>query len=375
MSTSVGLAPDGHANPLLTLDQHSAAENIFISISGIIGLSMHRHRGKKRAQIPCSRIITVLGQKQVGVEREGTGVCARVQRAYPEVKCRALKKGFQMNLSQRFQGGVTLGCAAKSFPSFQPSCPPPHTLSSLALPRDVSMRGRWIISGAGKTTLATALGEKLGLPVYYEPVADNEYLEDFYRDKARYAFPLQVRAPLMLMTTQVIVSDLNICVHVSFYKVYLLNRRFQQHQQIIWSGKGGVQDRTIYEDTVFARVLQQEGNMEEREYQTYSSLFSNMSNFMYANSCFSPLCSMLACQLFFLVPLWCLQEETQFNCPSGRDTGGKLSPHTNALAQLRVGYTHGVPQASTRRLRVVPQRYIPHHPCNPRQLRRVPRRR
>lgn len=33
--------------------------------------------------------------------------------------------------------------------------------------------------GAGKTTLATALGEVLGLPVYYEPVTDNVYLEDF----------------------------------------------------------------------------------------------------------------------------------------------------------------------------------------------------
>ncbi len=50
--------------------------------------------------------------------------------------------------------------------------------------------------------------------------------------------------------------------------MYLLNRRFQQHQQIIWSGKGGVQDRTIYEDTVFAKVLMDEGSMEPREYQT-----------------------------------------------------------------------------------------------------------
>lgn len=28
--------------------------------------------------------------------------------------------------------------------------------------------------------------------VYYEPVADNEYLADFYRDTQRYAFPMQV---------------------------------------------------------------------------------------------------------------------------------------------------------------------------------------
>lgn len=107
--------------------------------------------------------------------------------------------------------------------------------------------------GAGKSTLATKLAEKMGLPCFYEPVADNEYLADFYRDPARYSFPLQV---------------------------YLLNRRFQQHQQIIWQGKGGVQDRTIYEDSVFARVLKDSGQMEPREYETYLSLFSNMSNFM-----------------------------------------------------------------------------------------------
>ncbi len=107
--------------------------------------------------------------------------------------------------------------------------------------------------GAGKSTLATALGEHLGLPVYYEPVEDNEYLEDFYRDTARYAFSTQI---------------------------YLLNRRFQQHQEIIWRGGSGVQDRTIYEDAVFARMLVDQGLMEERDYRTYLELFRHMSNFM-----------------------------------------------------------------------------------------------
>ncbi len=107
--------------------------------------------------------------------------------------------------------------------------------------------------GAGKSTLATALGQHLGLPVYYEPVQENEYLEDFYRDTRTYAFATQI---------------------------YLLNRRFQQHQEIIWRGGGGVQDRTIYEDSVFAKTLVQQGLMDQRDYRTYLQLFRHMSNFM-----------------------------------------------------------------------------------------------
>jgi deoxyadenosine kinase len=107
--------------------------------------------------------------------------------------------------------------------------------------------------GAGKSTLATALGQHLGIDCYYEPVSDNEYLADFYRETARHSFAMQV---------------------------YLLNRRFQQHQEIIWRGRSAVQDRTIYEDSIFAKMLATTGLMDERDYRTYVDLFRNMSNFM-----------------------------------------------------------------------------------------------
>lgn len=107
--------------------------------------------------------------------------------------------------------------------------------------------------GAGKSTLARTLGEHLGIDVYYEPVEENEYLEDFYRDTRRYSFATQI---------------------------YLLNRRFRQHQEIIWRGRSAVQDRTIYEDSIFARMLASSGLMEERDYRTYLELFQHMSNFM-----------------------------------------------------------------------------------------------
>ena len=83
---------------------------------------------------------------------------------------------------------------------------------------------------SSSTTLAKALAEVMGLPVHYEPVTDNVYLEDFYKDMKRYGFPLQI---------------------------YLLNKRYRQQQQIIWQGHGGVQDRTIYEDAIFAKMLRE----------------------------------------------------------------------------------------------------------------------
>ncbi len=107
--------------------------------------------------------------------------------------------------------------------------------------------------GAGKSTLAKTLGEHLDMDVYYEPIGDHEYLADFYRDTKRYSFATQI---------------------------YLLNRRFQQHQEIIWKGRSAVQDRTIYEDSIFARMLAESGLMDERDYRTYSELFRHMSNFM-----------------------------------------------------------------------------------------------
>ncbi|TNJ28905.1 Deoxynucleoside kinase [Giardia muris] len=117
-------------------------------------------------------------------------------------------------------------------------------------PLFITMSG---LIGAGKTTIARELAEELGVPVYYEPVEDNVYLEDFYRDMRAHSFALQV---------------------------YLLNRRYTQHQQIVWGRQGGVQDRSIYEDSVFARVLMKQGYLTLRDYETYRALFQTMSTYL-----------------------------------------------------------------------------------------------
>ena len=158
--------------------------------------------------------------------------------------------------------------------------------------------------GAGKSTLAEALGEHLGIDVYYEPVEDNEYLADFYRDTARYSFAMQI---------------------------YLLNRRFQQHQEIIWRGRSAVQDRTIYEDSIFARMLAESGLMDERDYRTYSELFRHMSNFM--------------CKPNVIVYLDVSPEQSRERIASrGRDIEGGIS--LDYLKALYAGYEEFVKDIS-----------------------------
>ena len=105
------------------------------------------------------------------------------------------------------------------------------------------------IIGAGKTHLATKLAAKLNVPVFYEPVDNNKYLADFYEDMPKYGFAMQV---------------------------YLLNQRFRQQQRICWGEKRGVQDRTIYEDAIFAKMLLDIGMMEHRDHQTYTELAATM---------------------------------------------------------------------------------------------------
>ncbi|EDV29105.1 uncharacterized protein TRIADDRAFT_63579 [Trichoplax adhaerens] len=109
------------------------------------------------------------------------------------------------------------------------------------------------ITASGKTSVTKALSKSLCVPSFHEPVLDNNYLRDFYRNPRRHGFAVQVN---------------------------LLNAHFQQQQQIVWQGRGGIQDRSIYEDLVYAKVLKDTGLMEEREYNTYTSLFNNLSNFL-----------------------------------------------------------------------------------------------
>jgi len=110
------------------------------------------------------------------------------------------------------------------------------------------------IIGAGKSTFARAIAKRLGWSYIGEPVSENPYLADFYIDKAKYGFAMQI---------------------------FLLHHRFRQHQEMVWSSNGAVQDRTIYEDVIFAKMLHESGDITKRDFETYCSAFDVMSNFIH----------------------------------------------------------------------------------------------
>ena len=105
--------------------------------------------------------------------------------------------------------------------------------------------------GAGKSTLVRLLSERLDFRPYYEPVAENPYLEDFYRDMPRWAFHSQL---------------------------FFLSYRLGSQRALIDDPHSVLQDRSIYEDAeVFARNLYEGGTMGERDWLTYRGLYEAMA--------------------------------------------------------------------------------------------------
>lgn len=101
--------------------------------------------------------------------------------------------------------------------------------------------------GAGKSTLVGLLSERLGFRAYYEPVAENPYLADFYADMERWAFHSQV---------------------------FFLTNRVRCHRALMSDPSSVAQDRSIYEDAlVFARNLHERGAMTGKDWGTYLELY------------------------------------------------------------------------------------------------------
>ncbi len=104
--------------------------------------------------------------------------------------------------------------------------------------------------GTGKTTLVNRLAKHFDARAELEAVRDNPYLNDFYEDMLRWAFPLQI---------------------------YFLSHRFEQGVRISSSEQPTILDRTIYEDAhIFAYNLFKSNYLSDRDYQNYQHLYKTM---------------------------------------------------------------------------------------------------
>lgn len=104
--------------------------------------------------------------------------------------------------------------------------------------------------GCGKTTAAKMLSQTFNLELFDEPVIDNRFLADYYRDMPRWSFTLQLE---------------------------FLIKRVQHHELISRVSKSCIQDRTLYEDPeIFAKYLHGLGYLNARELDLYYDYFAKM---------------------------------------------------------------------------------------------------
>ena len=104
--------------------------------------------------------------------------------------------------------------------------------------------------GVGKTSFVEFLTQEYGFEPVYEPYTDNPWLDDFYADMGRWAYPSQL---------------------------WFLTNKFRLHLDLNQNSGTVVQDRSIYEDAeIFATNLYRQRHMAEREYRTYMDLYAGM---------------------------------------------------------------------------------------------------
>lgn len=104
------------------------------------------------------------------------------------------------------------------------------------------------VVGVGKSSLAKILAERYNIELYEEPVTNNPILDKFYYDKKRWSFPLQI---------------------------FFLNKRFRMIKDASKLG-ACVMDRSIYGDVIFSKMLANDGDMTEEEFELYEELLYNM---------------------------------------------------------------------------------------------------
>ncbi len=104
--------------------------------------------------------------------------------------------------------------------------------------------------GSGKSSLVEFLCQHWQIKPFFEPNEENPYLKDFYENMSRWSFHSQI---------------------------HFLTAKFKLHLELDAASQDVIQDRTIWEDAeIFAENLYRQGQMSEREYDTYRQLYESI---------------------------------------------------------------------------------------------------
>lgn len=108
-----------------------------------------------------------------------------------------------------------------------------------------------VVSGAigcGKSSLTDLISKEFNLKAQYESVDDNEILPLYYSNMEKYALLLQI---------------------------YFLNTRFKAIKES-FKYNNTINDRSIYEDSLFFHKLSDDGLVSKKEVEIYDNLVENM---------------------------------------------------------------------------------------------------
>lgn len=131
-------------------------------------------------------------------------------------------------------------------------------------PRNITFAG---VIGVGKSTMSQKLSSMLKCPLYVEKVEGNSELMAFYAELANVSEGDDNK-------------DENKILKTAFpLQISLLTDRLEQHQRIATSSAPGhftIQDRSIFEDAIFVKILCAKGFMSHENGALYFRLFSSV---------------------------------------------------------------------------------------------------
>lgn len=161
----------------------------------------------------------------------------------------------------------------------------------------------WVegLIGAGKSTLTQKLSEELKLRPVFEPVDSNPYLERFYVDPKRWAFPMQM--------------------HLLHYRYNM--QQIAAREALGGMYRGAILDRGLPGDRVFCKLHQLYGNISDLEWYTYELAYATMA------------CSLVPPSLLVFLDV---EPEIAFERVKRRNRAAETTLTLEYLQNLRKGY-------------------------------------